>query len=157
MNEIKELKTNSKMSRRSEDYLEAIYNLSRKRGFTRVKEIASYLGVKPASVSEMLSKLSRKGLVRYEKRLFVSLTDEGKRVAECVRERREILVKFLVTLGVPDKIAEEDACVMEHVLHKETITQLKKFVKFVEDSPADPMWLNHFKEYCKSGVHPCLK
>jgi len=146
-----------RLSRRTEDYLEAIYWLSRERGYTRVKEIAKYLGVKPASVSEMLSKLARRGFVVYEKRLLVSLTPEGRMVAECVRERREILVKFLVTLGVPEKIAEEDACIMEHVLHKETITQLKKFVKFVEESPADPMWLNHFKEFCESGVHPCLK
>ncbi len=146
-----------RLSRRTEDYLEAIYNLSKDRGYTRVKEISKYLGVKPASVSEMLSKLAERGFVVYEKRLFVTLTEEGKRVAECVRERREILVKFLITLGVPKKIAEEDACIMEHVLHRETITQLKKFVKFVEESPADPMWLNHFKEYCESGVHPCLK
>ncbi len=146
-----------RLSRRTEDYLEAIYNLSKDRGYTRVKEISKYLGVKPASVSEMLSKLAERGFVVYEKRLFVTLTEEGKRVAECVRERREILVKFLITLGVPEKIAEEDACIMEHVLHRETITQLKKFVKFVEESPADPMWLNHFKEYCESGIHPCLK
>ncbi len=146
-----------KLSRRTEDYLEAIYNLSSTKGYTRVKEIAEYLGVKPASVSEMLSKLAKKGLITYKKRLFVSLTKSGKEVAKNVRERREILVKFLVTLGVPKEVAEEDACTMEHILHKETITQLKKFVKFVEDSPADPMWLNHFKEYCKSGVHPCLK
>ncbi len=146
-----------KLTRRTEDYLEAIYYLSKKKGYTRVKEIAEHLGVKPASVSEMLSKLSDRGFIVYEKRLYVSLTPEGKRIAECVRERRKILVKFLVTLGVPRSIAEEDACIMEHVLHKETVTQLKKFVKFVEESPADPMWLNHFREYCRSGVHPCLK
>jgi len=146
-----------KLSRRTEDYLEAIYHLSESRGYTRVKEIAEHLGVKPASVSEMLSKLSNKGFIVYEKRLFVSLTAEGRKVAECVRERRETLVKFFVMLGVPRKIAEEDACIMEHVLHKETMTQLRKFVKFVEDSPADPMWLSHFREYCESGVHPCIK
>ena len=143
------------LSRRTEDYLEAIYQLSLDKGYTRVKEIASRLNVKPASVSEMMSKLAKEGYVVYEKRLFVTLTEKGKKVAESVRERREILVKFLVTLGVPRHIAEEDACIIEHVLHPETVTQLKKFVRFVEESPINPKWLSHFKEFCQSGVHPC--
>ncbi|WP_457550098.1 metal-dependent transcriptional regulator, partial [Archaeoglobus sp.] len=72
------------------------------------------------------------------------------------RERREILVRFLVMLGVPKDIAEEDACTIEHVLHPETVKQLKNFVKFVEECPVlDPKWLKHFKEFCKTGVHPC--
>ncbi|AEA46172.1 metal-dependent transcriptional regulator [Archaeoglobus veneficus] len=143
------------LSRRTEDYLEAIYQLSMEKGYTRIKDIASKLNVKPASVSEMVAKLAKEGYVVYEKRLFVALTEKGKTVAESVKERREILVKFLVTLGVPKHIAEEDACIIEHVLHPETVTQLKKFVKFVEESPIDPKWLNHFREFCRSGVHPC--
>ncbi len=143
------------MSRRTEDYLEAIYQLSMEKGYTRVKEIASKLNVKPASVSEMLAKLSKEGYLIYEKRLFVTLTEEGRRVAESVRERREVLVKFFVTLGVSKSVAEEDACIIEHVLHPETVTQLKNFVRFVEESPIYPKWLNHFKRFCQSGVHPC--
>ncbi|HDM60402.1 MAG TPA: metal-dependent transcriptional regulator [Archaeoglobus veneficus] len=143
------------LSRRTEDYLEAIYQLSMEKGYTRVKEIASKLKVKPASVSEMMAKLAKEGYIVYEKRLFVTLTEKGKAVAESVRERREILVKFLVTLGVPRHIAEEDACIIEHVLHPETVKQLKNFVRFVEESPMDPKWLSHFRKFCQSGVHPC--
>jgi DtxR family Mn-dependent transcriptional regulator len=145
------------LSRRTEDYLEAIYELSNQKGFTRVKEIAEKLNVKPATVSEMLEKLAREGYVIYRKRLYVALTDRGKEVAKSVKERREILVKFLITLGVPKNIAEKDACTIEHVLHPETVKQLKNFVKFVEECPFDPKWLKHFREYCKSGVHPCDK
>ncbi len=144
------------LGRRAEDYLEAIYELCNRRGFTRVKEIAEKLKVKPATVSEMLEKLSKEGYVIYRKRLFVTLTDKGKEVARDVKERREILVKFLTTLGVPRNIAEEDACTIEHVLHPETVKQLKSFVKFIEKCPAiSPKWLEHFREFCRTGVHPC--
>ncbi|RLI79593.1 metal-dependent transcriptional regulator [Archaeoglobales archaeon] len=144
------------LGRRAEDYLETIYELSKERGYTKVKDISSKLNVKPASVSEMMAKLSEQGYVVYEKRLFVSLTKKGREVAENIRERREILVKFLTTLGVPRSVAEEDACIIEHVLNPETVKQLKKFVRFVEESPAlTPKWLKHFKEFCEKGVHPC--
>ncbi len=143
------------LSRRTEDYLEAIYELSRERGFTRVKEIAEKLGVKPATVSEMLDRLAKNGYVVHKKRLYVALTEKGRRIAESVRERREILVRFLVMIGVPREVAEEDACTIEHVLHPETVRQLRNFVKFVENCPLDPKWLKHFEEFCRTGVHPC--
>lgn len=143
------------LGKRAEDYLEAIYELCREKGHTRVKDIAEALNVKPPTVSEMLEKLSKEGYIIYRKRLFVSLTDKGKRVAKMVKERRETLVKFLKTLGVPDNVAEMDACTIEHVLHEETVSQLKKFVKFIEDSPINPRWLEHFRKYCESGEHPC--
>ena len=143
------------LSRRTEDYLEAIYELSNERGFTRVKEIAKKLGVKPATVSEMVEKLAKEGFVIHKKRLYVALTEKGREVAKSVRERREILVRFLMMLGVPKKIAEEDACTIEHVLHPETVKQLRNFVRFVEECPLDPKWLKHFEEFCKTGVHPC--
>jgi DtxR family Mn-dependent transcriptional regulator len=144
------------LGKRAEDYLEAIYELCLQRGYTRVKDIARRLNVKPATVSEMLEKLSKEGYVIYRKRLFVTLTEEGKAVAQSVKERREILVKFLTTLGVSKDIAEKDACTIEHVLHPETVKQLKNFVKFIEDSPVlNPMWLEHFKVFCETGIHPC--
>ncbi|HIP63376.1 MAG TPA: metal-dependent transcriptional regulator [Archaeoglobus profundus] len=142
------------LSKRTEDYLQAIYELSGEKGFTRVKDIANKLNVKPATVSEMLEKLAREGYVIYKKRLYVALTDKGKEVARCIKERRELLVKFLVLLGVPRDIAEKDACMIEHVLHPETVKQLKNFVKFTEECPIKE-WLEHFREFCKTGVHPC--
>jgi len=146
------------LGRRAEDYLEAIYELCDGKGFTRVKEIAERLKVRPATVSEMLDKLSREGYVVHRKRLYVTLTDKGMDVARDVRGRREILVKFLTTLGVPKSIAEQDACTMEHALHTETVKQLRNFVKFIEECPImNPKWLEHFREFCKTGIHPCDK
>jgi len=143
------------LGKRAEDYLEAIYELCKEKSFTRVKDIAASLNVKPPTVSEMLEKLYKEGYIIYRKRLFVSLTDKGKEVAKMIRERRETLVKFLKTLGVSEDIAEIDACTIEHVLHVETVNQLKKFVKFIEDSPINPRWLEHFRRYCETGEHPC--
>jgi len=144
------------LGKRAEDYLEAIYELCSDRGFTRVKDIAKRLNVKPATVSEMLEKLAKEGYVVYRKRLYVALTEKGKDVAKAVKERREILVKFLTALGVSKEIAERDACTIEHVLHPETVKQLKNFVKFIEESPIlNPLWLEHFREFCRTGTHPC--
>jgi len=143
------------LKRRTEDYLETIYEISKEKGFARVKDIATRLKVKPASVSEMLQKLAKNGYVIYEKRLFVMLTEKGLKTAVQVKERRETIIKFLETIGVPTEIAERDACIMEHVLHPETLKQLKNFVRFIEFSPRDPLWLKHFKEFCKTGEHPC--
>ena len=121
-----------------------------------MKDIAERLKVKPATVSEMLEKLSKEGYVIYRKRLFVALTEKGKEVARDVRERREILVKFLTALGIPKNIAEKDACTIEHVLHSETVKQLKNFVTFIEECPTiNPKWLEHFRGFCRTGVHPC--
>lgn len=143
------------IGKRSEDYIEAIYELCKDKGFTKVKEISEKLGVKPATVSEMLDRLSKEGYIIYKKRLCVYLTEKGEKVAKSVRERRNVLVKFLTALGVPREIAEKDACTIEHVLHPETVKQLKNFVKFIEQSPLDPKWLKHFREFCKTGFHPC--
>ncbi len=143
---------------RHEDYIRAIYELSRNKGFTRVKEISSELGVKPSSVTEMLKKLSDMGYVLYVKRLFVRLTEKGQQEAERIIERHETLVKFLRAIGVPEDVALKDACVIEHTLHPMTVRQLKNFVKFIENSPrGTPIWLNHFLEYCETGSHSCTK
>ncbi len=146
------------LGKRSEDYLEAIYSLSRKKGYAKVMELAESLGVKPASVSEMLDKLSKEGYVIYKKRMHVTLTDKGVEAARKVREKRDILIKFLTAIGVPEEIAESDACALEHVLHPQTLRQLRNFVRFIESSPAvNPRWLEHFREFCRTGKHPCLK
>ncbi len=143
------------LGKRAEDYVEVIYELSRERGFARVKDISRALSVKPATVSEMLEKLSDKGYVVYRKRERIELTEKGRELAKIVRNRRKTIVKFLTLLGVSRSVAERDACVIEHVLHEETIKRLESFVKFVEKSPANPIWLDHFREFCRTGKHPC--
>ncbi|WP_457590953.1 metal-dependent transcriptional regulator [Geoglobus sp.] len=142
---------------RYEDYLLVIYELVRFDGYTRVKDIADAMGVRPASVTEMLKKLSRMGYVNYVKRHSVRLTERGKQEAERILERRETLVKFLLSIGVPEEIALKDACLIEHTLNPRTVRQLKNFVRFIESSPRGvPKWLDHFRMYCETGTYPCV-
>jgi len=117
------------LSTKEEDYLEAILNISETKGYARSKDIADSLGVVPSSVSEMFLKLGKKRLVDYRKYEGVTLTPLGKEIAGQVKFRHTILVDFLKTLGVPDDVADKDACFMEHELHQVTIQKIKEFVE----------------------------
>jgi len=143
-----------RLSESMEDYLEIIYRLEKKKGFARTSDISSFFGHKPSSVTGMLQKLDEQALVNYEKYRGVTLTAKGKQLAKDVSRRHETLVSFLKVLGIDKEIAEEDACRIEHAVHKETIERLRKFVGFVQKAPKDPKWLRHFEYFIKTGKHP---
>ncbi|MEA3255791.1 MAG: metal-dependent transcriptional regulator [Candidatus Altiarchaeota archaeon] len=144
-------------SRTVEDYLEAIYNIILRKGYARTKDISRELEVSPPSVTEMLKKLGDKGLVNYERYGGITLTAKGERVAKSVKMRHDTVRKLLKIILVSDKIAEKDACRIEHELSPETVEQLTKFVRFVETAPMHPKWLEHFREFCMSGEYVCEK
>lgn len=110
-----------------QDYLEAILNISETAGVVRVTDIAAELKIAKASVSQALSNLKKLGLVNQEPYGAVELTCTGKKQAFEIRHRHHVLRDFLETLGVDTEIADEDACLMEHVVSKETIDKLIKF------------------------------
>ncbi len=126
------------LRKRTEEYLEAMYILQKEKGFIRVKDIAKKLGVKPSSVVGYLDDLAKKGYVEYEKHEFIRLTEEGKKIASGVYEKHLLLKDFLSkVLGVPEKIAEEDACYIEHGINDLTIQRLTQFAKFLEENCED--------------------
>ncbi len=141
-----------RLSKSVEDYLEAIYVLSREKGYARVMEIARALGVKPPSVTQMVRKLSEKGLVTFERYGRIRLTELGRSVAQRIMGRHELLKAFLRALGVSDPVAEEDACAMEHVLHDETIRVFGKLADFLLNAPGDLKCL----ECLRKGRYLCL-
>ncbi|RLI11560.1 metal-dependent transcriptional regulator [Candidatus Bathyarchaeota archaeon] len=141
-----------KVSKSAEDYLEAIYVLSREKGYARVLEIARALGVRPPSVTQMLKKLRARGLVLYERYGVVRLTEEGLAIAKAVLARHESLKELLVALGVSEAAAEADACAMEHVLHEETVAALRKMADFLTKAPEGLKCLRCIRE----GKHLCL-
>jgi len=146
------------ITRREEDYLEAIYEITKRKSKAGTMDLAEYLNVKPASVTEMLQKLRAKGLVYYKKYEGVYLTKEGKNLAHAVRERHETIRELLKYLQVPVEIAQKDACIMEHNLNPLTIIQLKKFIAFIKKCPKQgPLWLDHFKTYSKTGKFECIE
>ena len=61
------------------------------------------------------------------------------------------LTEFLTILGVDKKIADEDACEMEHILHPNTIDIVTKFVEIVNQCGVTPFWLGRLKKYVKTG------
>jgi len=143
------------LSQSVEDYLEAIYNISLIRGYARTKDISRELNITPPSVTEMLNKLSNMKLVNYKRYDGVKLTKKGEKIAKVVKTRHETIKKLLKIILISDKVAEKDACKLEHELSPETIEQLTKFVKFVENAPLYPKWLEHFKEFCRTGKYIC--
>ncbi|MDO5846461.1 MAG: metal-dependent transcriptional regulator [Methanocorpusculum sp.] len=118
-----------RLTMKEEDYLEAILNTSLVKGYAKARDVADDLEIAPSSVSEMFAKLGRKGLVVHRKYEGVTLTESGRMIAEQVRFRHEVLVQFLRILGVPDAIADKDACFMEHELNTVTIQKIRDFVE----------------------------
>lgn len=126
-----------------EEYLKAIYQLVQQKGKARVSDIAKKLSIRPASVTEMIQKLYKKGLVEYERYNPITLTPDGEVLATAVCKRHEVLKEFLLrVLGIDKKIAAEDACKMEHVVHAETVTQLINFMNFIRKTPTCMNWQN---------------
>ncbi len=116
-----------------EDYLESILVISEKKGFAQVTEIAHFLKVSKASVTEMVSKLKKHKLVHYEKYGTITLTEQGEEIAIKVKDRHEIWKTFLIIIGVNSEIANIDCCILEHNLSKETVSSLRNFIDFLKD------------------------
>ena len=110
----------------AENYLETIYILSKKLPVVRSVDIATELNFKKPSVSVAMKHLREKELIVVSDAGFITLTDEGLAQAEAIYERHTILTKTFVTLGVPEEIAAEDACQIEHILSDESFNAIKK-------------------------------
>ncbi len=122
----------SRLSKREQEYLEAIYILSRGRDPVRVKDVAVMLNIRPSSAVELLRRLSEKGLISYERYKSIRLTDLGRSVAERVYMRHKALKEFLSSvLGLPEEIAERDACYIEHGIHDETLDRIISLMELV--------------------------
>lgn len=120
---------------RAEDYLKAIYEIVKRKGYARVKDVARKLGVSPSSVTEMVRKLSEKGLVEYEKYEGIRLTARGEEVARAVLERHEVFRRFLKLIKVPEDIVARDSHILEHELHPETVARIARLLSVLTESP----------------------
>ena len=141
------------VSGRIEDYLEVLYTIINRKGYAKVKDVSQILGVGYSSVTEMFQKLQKAGYINYEKYGGVTLTPKGKKIAKDTKKKHMVLQDFLKILGLDDKIADEDACRIEHVLNPETLDRLTKFVEFIHEKEENPRWLDHFNYYYESGQY----
>jgi len=102
-----------------QEYLETIYRLEEDRLPAKTGEVAKHLAVAPASVTDMLQRLERAGLVTYEPYKGAVLTDEGRRLARQVLARHRIMQAFLQEVcGMEHREAHDAACDMEHTIPK---------------------------------------
>ncbi len=113
-----------------EDYLEIIHILRQSMSGVGVTDIAKAMDISKPSVTRAIKSLKNNSLVIQEKYGKIILTPEGERVAESVYSRHKVLRKFLKeVLGVSEGTAEIDACKIEHVISKETLEGVEKFLK----------------------------
>jgi len=110
----------------AENYLETILELSQQSPAVRSVDIANELGYKKSSVSVAMKNLREKGHITVSEEGFLQLTKSGREIAEMIRERHQLLTMWLTRLGVPEDIASEDACKLEHVLSTESFKAIKK-------------------------------
>lgn len=136
-----------------EDYLEAIYNLAREKRAIRVKDIAKKLGVKMPTVTSMLKSLNEKKFIDYEKYEYIELTKKGSNVGQEIDRRHQIFRGFLTDiLKIDYKLADEDACKMEHAVSPATINAFVDIMEFINNCPrGGASWLEYFDEYRAGG------
>ena len=113
----------------AEDYLERILILQEEKGKVRSIDIAKDMGFSKSSISVAMKKLKEAGLILIDEHGYITLTKEGHVIADRTYERHRVLKKVLIDIGVDPKIAEKDACKVEHVISEETFAAIKKKIK----------------------------
>ena len=118
------------MHESGEDYIETIYLLKKKKGTVRSIDVANELGFSRPSVSRAVGILKDNGLIIVADDGELVLTEEGLKTAKSVYEKHKNLTTFLMmTTGVNETVAENDACRIEHIISPETFKGIKKFIK----------------------------
>lgn len=119
-----------------ENYLKAIYHLQEDGGTATTNAVAEKLNTKAASVTDMMKKLSAKGLLNYTPYYGFSLSNEGKKTALFIIRRHRLWEFFLLQkLGFPWEEVHGLAEELEHVSSKKLIDRLDEYLGF---PPYDP-------------------
>jgi len=141
------------LSSNMEDYLEAIFHISSEKQAARAKDIADRLRVNKSSVTGALRSLSEKGYVNYAPYDIITLTDQGKILAEDVVRRHETLKDFFIKiLLLEEDEAEEASCKIEHAISNKILERVINFVEFVEICPrGGKEWIEGFRRHCEKG------
>lgn len=104
--------------------------LSESAGKVRITDLAKRLGIAKASATQAMGSLANLKLIRQERYGPIELTRLGREYAVNIRKRHRTIRKFLVdVLGVPSRVADKDACLMEHVISPVTMNRLVEFLE----------------------------
>ena len=110
-----------------EDYVELIADLIHQYGEARPVDIAERFGVRAPTVTKTLNRLAREGLITREKYRSVFLTEAGRTLAQECRRRHEIVLRFLIRLGLDPETAERDAEGIEHHVSEQTLALFESY------------------------------
>ncbi|MGC8955454.1 MAG: metal-dependent transcriptional regulator, partial [Fervidobacterium sp.] len=116
-------------------YLLAVYLTLNEMGWTRLKKISNFLNVKMPSAKQFLEKLTEQGLIYYERRGGISLTQEGKKVAILENARfSAVKMFFCEILQLEEKESDQAAWNIYFNLSDKIINKFSDFARFlVED------------------------
>ncbi len=137
-----------------EDYLEAIFQISAMNKVARSMEIADKLNVKRSSVTVALRSLAEKGLINYEARSFVTLTEEGLGTARCIDRRHHVLKEFFTgILGLSEEDADKTACSMEHGMSSEVCRKMGALMDAMQKECSASAIIRETMEECASRIN----
>ncbi len=122
-----------KISPSTQDYLKALLELSENGEPVHSFQVAQAVNVSRASVSRAMNILADSGYIAKQKYGTIMLTELGKCAAGKVKKRNELLKTFLKdVLNVDNKIAQHDACRMEHAISEHTANKLEQYLNRVK-------------------------
>ena len=113
----------------AEDYVEAIAELLDAQGNCRAADLASKFEVSHVTVNRTIGRLIRDGYVESQPYGPVFLTAKGRRLAKQAHERHQVVLKFLMAIGVPEATAIIDSEGIEHHVSDETLEAMQDFLK----------------------------
>ncbi len=113
----------------AENYLETILMLSEKLPVVRSVDISTELNFKKSSISVAMKHLREDGYITVTPQGYIYLTEQGKHIAESLYERHKLLSTWLMSLGVDELTATEDACKIEHDISQSSFDAIKRFLQ----------------------------
>ena len=90
-------------------------------------DIVNYSGYSKPSISRAVKLLKDAGYIEIDSEGYITLTSSGEEIAQKMFARHKMLTSFLVSIGVDEETASEDACRMEHVISDVTYEKIKSF------------------------------
>ncbi len=113
----------------AEDYVEAVFDTVQEKGECRVLDLARHFAVSHVTVSRIVGRLKQEGLLETAPYRPITLTAKGNRLAKRSKKRHQIVLEFLLSLGVDQKTAEIDSEGIEHHVSEATLAAMKRHLK----------------------------
>ncbi len=107
-------------------YLETILILTGVRTNVRSIDVCEYMGFSKPSVSRAIGLLKKGEYITVDSDGYITLTDMGRDTAQKIYDRHRVLTDFLISIGVEENVASQDACKIEHHISDESLDAIKR-------------------------------